>query len=472
MQDESFSSAPRHFSVEAEEAVIGSLLIDNEVWEIISEELSPADFYSNDCAQMYDAINKLANRDEPIDIVTLSDFLKQRAVADDAPDNDAILASLARLARATPSAANVQHYVRIVREYAIRRRLLQAANRIIREVSVNEGQLTGQALLDQAEQTVFELGDSVANAGDTFSMEKLGADVIKRTKEIQDSGSTLTGLATGYKMLDEKTGGIQDGDLLILAARPSMGKTALALSMAEHAALSCDRGPVVIFSMEMSKEQLAYRLCSSIGRINQLNLRKGQLRSEEWARLTNAVHILKNGKNEILIDDRPALRPDTIRAKVRRLKRRYKRLSLVIVDYLQLMQPTQTRENRTVDITAISQSLKALARETQVPVLALSQLNRNLEQRPNKRPIMSDLRESGALEQDADVILFIYRDEMYNEESPDKGTAEIIVGKQRNGPQFMTKLAFVGKYTRFEEYVEKQYAPEYTDGDIAEESPL
>ena len=468
MPEETPLSPPTHFSIDAEEAVIGSLLIDDEAWDEISGHLTKGDFYSRDCAAIYEAIRDLADRSEPIDLITVGDHLKNGASPDEADGgSDAVLARLARLAQETPSAANVGHYARIVREHAVRRRLLVAAHRIAKDVSENKERMGSTELLDKAEQTIFQLGDEVAKINDITSMRQLAPEVLKKTKDLSQSGDAVTGLATGYTEFDTKTGGIQNGDFLILAGRPSMGKTALALCLAEHAALKSDRGSVVMFSMEMSMQQIAQRLCSSIGRVDQLRLRTGKLQSTEWAQLTQAVHVLNSGENEILIDDTPALRPENIRAKVRRLIRRHKKIGLVIIDYLQLMRPGRPVENRNLEITEISQSLKALAREADVPILALSQLNRNLEQRHNKRPQMSDLRDSGSLEQDADVIIFIYRDEVYNENSEDKGTAEIIVGKQRNGPQFMSKLTFRSSFTRFENHADASFASEYKGMDSA-----
>lgn len=454
--------SPAHFSLKAEEAVVGSLLIHGESWDDVAAQLSQQDFYNSDCAMIYGAISALAERTEAIDLITVEEQLKKANTLD--PDRSSrLFARLLRLAD-MPTAEHVNYYAKIVREHAVRRRLISAAHQIMKGVAEDKD-MTSAELLDRAEQIVFELGDKVAGVTDIKKMSTLGAEVVKQTQALSESGDGITGLATGYKQFDERTGGMQAGDLLILAARPSMGKTALALCIAEYVALKSDKGPVVIFSMEMSMEQIAKRLCSSIGRIDQLRLRTGKLEDSDWTNLTQAVHLLTHSDNEILVDDTPALRPENVRAKVRRLKRQHKRLGLVIIDYLQLMRPPSGRvaENRNLELTEISQSLKALARETGVPILALSQLNRNLEQRTNKRPQMSDLRDSGSLEQDADVLIFIYRDEVYNDNSPDKGTAEIIVSKQRNGPQFATRLSFIGAYTRFENHVEESHVPVHED---------
>lgn len=447
------------FSAEAETAVIGGLLLNNEAWDDIGGFLSAEDFYNRDHHEIYVAMREMVERGEPLDIITLSESLKTRLSSAQPPGKaDAVLARLARCADETPSAENATFYARIVHEHAMRRRLIIATARIMEQA--RDGEEETVDLLDKAEQQIFEIGDQTAKISDFRSMTELSVDTIKQAETMRKSGSGITGLSTGYKDFDKQTGGLQKGDLLILAGRPSMGKTAWALNVAERIALKGDDGPVVIFSMEMPMTQISQRICASMGRVNQLRLRTGSLHAEEWPRLTQAVDILKNGKNQIYIDDTPALRPDTLRAKARRFKRKYG-LSLIVIDYLQLMRPTRNAENRNIEITQISYALKSLARELNVPLVVVSQLNRNLEQRTNKRPIMSDLRESGSLEQDADLIIFIYRDEVYNEDTEDKGVAEIHVAKQRNGPQFTTKLTFLGEYTRFEDRITRIHEEEY-----------
>ncbi|VFM95475.1 MAG: primary replicative DNA helicase [Candidatus Kentron sp. G] len=438
---------PPH-SIEAEQSVLGGLMLDEAAWDRIADKVRSEDFYRRDHRVIFDAVHQLVQDDSPVDVITVSEWLEKRNEIQDVGG----LAYLAELAKNTPSAANIVAYADIVRERSVLRGLIQAGNEISQYAFNPEGR-TSVELLDRAEQLVFSLAEQGKRGSDgSTSVKEILVDVVNRIDTLFHRDDPITGTATGFKDLDGKTSGLQAGDLVVIAGRPSMGKTALAMNIAEHAAIK-DRLPVVIFSMEMPAEQLIMRMISSLGRLDQHIVRTGKLTDNDWPRLTSAVSILN--ETSLFIDDTPALTPTELRARCRRLKREHG-LGLVIVDYLQLMQVPGTRENRATEISEISRALKALARELNLPLVALSQLNRGLEQRPNKRPIMSDLRESGAIEQDADVILFIYRDEVYNEDSPDKGIAEIIIGKQRNGPIGHINLTFLNQYTRFENYFEQK----------------
>ncbi|WP_018954207.1 replicative DNA helicase [Thioalkalivibrio sulfidiphilus] len=443
---------PPH-SMEAEQAVLGGLMLDNEAWDAVADRLSEADFYRHDHRLIFRAIGELAERNSPFDVVTLSERLESRGELDDAGG----LAYLGLLAKDTPSAANIRAYADIVRERSVLRQLISVGTEIADSGFNPEGR-ESRELLDAAEQKVFEIAEQGARAQQGFrSMRALLRNTVEHIEMLYERDNPITGLPTGYSEFDEMTSGLQGGDLVIVAGRPSMGKTSFAMNIAEYAALK-QQAPVAVFSMEMPGEQLSMRLLSSMGRINQQRLRTGRLEDEDWPRFTSAVSMLSEA--QLYIDDSPALSPTEVRARARRLMREHKKLGLIVIDYLQLMQVPGSNENRTTEISEISRGLKALAKELSVPVIALSQLNRGLEQRPNKRPVMSDLRESGAIEQDADLICFIYRDEVYNPESPDKGTAEIIIAKQRNGPIGTVRLTFLGQYTRFENYVPEVYSSE------------
>ena len=436
---------PPH-SVEAEQAVIGGLLLDNKAWDFIADTVYEDDFYRLDHKLIFRAIGQLAEKSHPFDVVTLSDWLERNQQLDDAGG----LAYLGTLAKNTPSAANIKSYATIVREKAILRHLVTIGAQIS-EMGFNAGKESSSDILDTAEKLVFEIAEKGARSTQGFvGIKDLLTRAVDRIDTLFQLDNPITGVPTGWHRFDEKTSGLQPSDLIIVAGRPSMGKTSFAMNVAEYAALHGDKA-VAVFSMEMPGEQLAMRLISSIGRIDQHKLRTGKLSDNDWPRLTDAVGTL--AESPIFIDDTPALTPNELRAKARRLARQHGQLGLIVVDYLQLMRSPGSGDNRAAEISEISRGLKALAKELNVPVVALSQLNRSLEQRPNKRPVMSDLRESGAIEQDADVIVFIYRDEVYNEDSPDKGIAEIIIGKQRNGPIGMVKQTFVAQYTRFENYI-------------------
>jgi len=438
---------PPH-SIEAEQAVLGGVFLDPETWMKVAERLRAEDFYRRDHQIIFNALQALDGEGKPLDIVTVAEYLESHQLLDDAGG----LSFLAHLAENTPSASNITAYADIVRKRSILRQLIHATTEISESVFNPMGRNSDE-ILDLAEQTVFEIAEQESRGRKNYSTIKdLLVTALDRVDELFHKKTHITGVATGFDDFDNMTAGLQKSDLVIVAGRPSMGKTAFAVNIAEHAAIR-DKLSVAVFSMEMPGEQLAMRMMSSLGRIDQHKVRTGKLEDSDWPRLTSAVEILKDAK--LFIDDTPALTPGELRARCRRIAREHE-LDLVLVDYLQLMQVPGTKENRATEISEISRALKAMAKELNVPVVALSQLNRSLEQRPNKRPVMSDLRESGAIEQDADVIVFIYRDEVYDEESPDKGTAEIIIGKQRNGPIGTVRLAFLGQYTRFENYVEEQ----------------
>ena len=436
---------PPH-SVEAEQAVLGGLLLSNSSWDRIGDLIRESDFYRHDHRLLWRAITKLVEDNKPADVLTVSEALKGTGEIQDVGG----LAYLHQLASGTPSAANIRRYAEIVRERAIMRKLAEVGTSIADSAYSPQGREARQ-LLDEAETKILEIGETGGRSSESFEkMSHILADVMTRLDELHRNPAAVTGKATGFVDLDEMTTGLQDGDLIILAGRPSMGKSSLALNIAEHIGLEL-KLPVLFFSMEMGAAQLALRLLGSVGKIDAQKLRTGRLDPGDWDRLGTALGKLNEAP--ILIDETPSLNPLELRARARRKAREYGGLGLVVIDYIQLMQAAETgTENRATELSEISRGLKSMAKELKVPVIALSQLNRSLEQRPNKRPVMSDLRESGALEQDADMIFFIYRDEVYNEESPDKGIAEIIVGKQRNGPIGTIKLTFLGKHTRFENY--------------------
>ena len=443
---------PPH-SVEAEQAMIGGLLLDNAAWDQVADMVVEEDFYRHDHRLIFRAIGKLAEHNTPFDVITVSEWLEKTGELSQAGG----LAYLGSLAVNTSSAANIKAYASIVRDYSVQRQLIRVGAQIAEGVFNTEGRTTAE-LLERAEQMVFEIAEQGQRARRGFvPMKDLLVKAVDRIDTLFQQDNPITGVSTGFNDLDEMTSGLQPSDLIIVAGRPSMGKTTFAVNMGENAAIK-HQVPVAIFSMEMPGEQLAMRMMSSLGRIDQHRLRTGKLDDDDWPRLTSAVSILAEAP--IYVDDTPALTPTDLRARARRLKREHD-LGLIIIDYLQLMQVPGNKENRATEISEISRSLKALAKELHVPVIALSQLNRSLEQRPNKRPVMSDLRESGAIEQDADLIVFIYRDEVYNRESPEKGTAEIIIGKQRNGPIGAVRLTFRGQFTRFENFAAEAYSGDY-----------
>jgi replicative DNA helicase len=443
---------PPH-SAEAEQSILGGLMLDNQVWDKINTKLCEADFYRTEHRILFRAIFDLSRREQPFDVVTLLDALKSHNALDDAGGE----AYLFELANNTPSVANITAYADIVREKSVQRQLIAVANEIADSAYNPLGREVPE-LLDFAETKVFAIGEQTGTEGGPESIKSILARAVEKIDALYNSGESITGLPTGLSDFDEKTSGLQGSDLIIVAGRPSMGKTTLVMNMAEHAAIHSKK-PVLVFSMEMPGDSLAMRMMSSLGRIDQHRIRTGKLEDEDWPRITSAVHMLSEAP--LFIDDTAGLSPAEMRARARRLAKEHGQLGLVVVDYLQLMKvPGFKADNRTAEISEISRSLKSLAKELKVPVIALSQLNRSLEQRQDKRPVMSDLRESGAIEQDADIICFIYRDEVYNEDSPDKGTAELIIAKQRNGPIGKVRVAFLGKYTRFEDLAFNGYQQE------------
>lgn len=442
---------PPH-SIEAEQSVLGGLMLDNQAWDKIADIITDSDFYRHDHQIIYQHTCRLIEQNKPADVITVAESLENSAKLMEVGG----LAYISAITQNTPSAANIRRYAEIVRERAIMRKLAQVCAQITDSVYYPSGR-SAEDLLDEAESKIFEIAENSTRSKQGFiDIQPLLKEVVERIEMLysRDNPSDVTGIASGFHDLDQKTSGFQPGDLIIVAGRPSMGKTAFALNIGEHVAMEINK-PVAVFSMEMSGTQLAMRMLGSIGRLDQHKVRTGRLEDEDWPRLTHALGKLNDAP--IFIDETPALNSLELRARTRRLYRQQGGLGLVIVDYLQLMSSVSHSENRTAEISEISRSLKALAKELQVPVIALSQLNRSLEQRPNKRPVMSDLRESGAIEQDADVILFIYRDEVYNPDTPDKGIAEIIIGKQRNGPIGKIDLTFLGEFTRFENCARTDY---------------
>ncbi len=441
---------PPH-SIESEQSVIGGLLLDNNAWDRVADIIRADDFYRYDHRLIFEHIVKLIDRSRPADVITVYEALQTSGKAEEVGG----LSYLNAVAQYTPSASNIRRYAEIVRDKAVLRRLVTVSDEISTTALNPQGRDT-KTILDEAEGKIFKIAEEGARGTAGFQeLQPVLAKVVERIDELysRNSDNDITGIPSGFADLDGKTSGLQPGDLIIVAGRPSMGKTAFSLNIGEHVAV--DAGlPVAVFSMEMGAEQLAMRLLGSVGRLDQHRLRTGKLNDEDWPRLTNAVYKMQDA--QLFIDETPALSPTELRARSRRLARQCGRLGLIIIDYLQLMGSSSPGENRATEISEISRSLKALAKELSCPVIALSQLNRSLEQRPNKRPVMSDLRESGAIEQDADVILFIYRDEVYNPDSPDKGTAEIIIGKQRNGPIGTVRVTFLGQFTKFENYTGAQ----------------
>lgn len=446
---------PPH-SVEAEQAVLGGLMLDNTEWDNISDVLMAEDFYRAEHQLIFRMMMRQSEANSPVDVVTLVEALNSLGELSTAGGID-YLSELAGNARGT---ANIHAYAEIIRERAILRRLISVANNIA-DSGYNTGGKKSAEILDEAEQQVFNIADERPQNEGPVPINPLLTRAVDRIDELAGSDGDLTGLASGYKDLDEMTSGWQKSDLVIVAARPSMGKTAFAMNLVEHAILNDDK-PVLVFSLEMPAESLIFRMLSSLGKIDQKKIRTGDIKDDEWTPFNDAVAKLKD-KN-LYIDDSAGVSPMEMRSRVRRIVREHGSIGMIVVDYLQLMQIKGTSENRVNEISEISRSLKLLAREFECPVIALSQLNRGLEQRPNKRPVMSDLRESGAIEQDADVILFIYRDEVYNEDSPDKGIAEVNIGKQRNGPIGSIRLSFLGQYTRFENFAQPKYDDSYTHG--------
>jgi replicative DNA helicase len=439
---------PPH-SIEAEQSVLGGLMIDAPAWDKIADRVLAEDFYRNDHRLIFEAAAGLIERNQPCDAVTLSGHLESQGVLDQVGG----LAYLGALARDTPSAANITAYADIVRERSVLRQLITAGNEIVTSALQPEGR-EAREIVDGAERVVFEIAERGSRGKVGFqSVKSILPKVVEKIDEMYHSDGKLTGISSGFKVLDDMTSGLNAGDLIIIAGRPSMGKTTLAVNIAENAALGSGKS-AAIFSMEMSSESLTLRMISSLGRINQGHLRSGRLSEDDWPRIDSAMTQLSAAK--IYVDETPALTPTEVRARARRLKRE-RGLDLIVVDYLQLMQVAGTKENRATEISEISRSLKALAKELKIPVIAVSQLNRGVEQRENKKPVMSDLRESGAIEQDSDMILLIYREDYYDKNTTRKGIADINIAKQRNGPTGEIQLTFLGEYTKFENYAPESY---------------
>jgi replicative DNA helicase len=439
-------------SIEAEQSLLGGLMLDHKSWDKVADVVTASDFYRKDHRLIFAAIASLADGANPSDVVTVSEHLDNRGELEAAGG----LEYLATLANETPGAANARSYARILRERSMLRSLISAGNEISGAAFATDGRSAAD-IVDEAERLVFEIAESGARGKSGFkALKEILPDAVDRIDLLHQSDGDITGISTGFTEFDKLTAGLQPGDLIIIAGRPSMGKTTLAINIAENAAIG-SKIPTAIYSMEMPSQQLAFRMISSLGRVDQSHLRTGRFPDEDWSRINTAVQLMSDAP--IFNDDSAALSPTEIRARARRQQREHG-LGLIVIDYLQLMTVPGSKENRATEISEISRSLKALARELSVPVIALSQLNRSVEQRTDKRPVMSDLRESGAIEQDADLIAFIYREEVYNQDTPRKGIADIAIAKQRNGPIGDFPLTFVGRYTKFENWVPNSYADE------------
>tara|TARA_B100000809_G_scaffold84722_1_gene83226 strand:+ start:1741 stop:3036 length:1296 start_codon:yes stop_codon:yes gene_type:complete len=422
--------------------VLGGLMLDDNAWDNISGSLAAEDFYRSDHRIIYRVMADLVEKNHPLDIITISEALEGIGEL----ENVGSLAYISDLASSTPTASNIHAYAQIVRERSTVRSLISVAHEIA-DSGFNPDGRDSATLIDEAESKVFKISDDRPSSGGPESVRPLLTRAVERIDVLFQTKGALTGISTGFRDIDEMTSGLQPADLIIVAGRPSMGKTSFMMNIAESAAISGE-SPVLVFSMEMPSDSLVLRMLSSLGRIDQTKIRTGQLGDDDWPRLTSAVTLLND--KPLFIDDTAALSPNEIRSRARRVAREHGKLGMILLDYIQLMEVSGTSENRAGEISEISRSLKSIAKEFDCPVIAGSQLNRSLEQRPDKRPIMSDLRESGAIEQDADVIMAIYRDEVYHEDA-EKGIAEIIILKQRNGPIGRKKLAFVGQYTKFED---------------------
>jgi len=442
---------PPH-SIEAEQSLLGGLMLDHQSWDKVADIVSERDFYRKDHRLIFSAIAALAEAASPCDVVTVSEHLGNRGQLDDAGG----LEYLATLANESPGAANARAYARILRERSMLRALISAGNQISGAAFTTDGRSAAE-IVDEAERLVFEIAESGARGRSGFrALKQILPEAVDRIDLLHQSEGDITGISSGFTEFDKLTAGLQAGELIVIAGRPSMGKTTLAINIAENAAIG-SKVPTAIFSMEMPSQQLAFRMISSLGRVNQTHLRTGKFPDEDWSRINTAVQLMSDAP--IFIDDTAGLSPTEIRARARRLQREHG-LGLIVVDYLQLMAVPGSKENRATEISEISRSLKALAKELALPIIALSQLNRGVEQRTDKRPVMSDLRESGAIEQDADLIVFIYREEVYNQDTPRKGIADISIAKQRNGPIGDFPLTFVGRYTKFENWAPDTYADE------------
>ena len=435
-------------SLEAEQAVLGGLMLSGDSWDQVSERVGESDFYRKEHQQIFRVMLQLAENDQPRDLVTVSEALQKLGQLESAGG----ISYLSELSRNTPSAANIAAYAEIVRERSVLRQLISVSNKVAGRAFNPEGAHSTE-ILDEAESSIFKIAEQMKKGAGPQAIKNVLVKTVERIEELYKSKKTVTGLSSGFDEFDKMTSGLQKSDMIVVAARPSMGKTTFAMNLCESVAIKNNK-PVLVFSMEMPAESIVMRMLASLGRINLRNILSGNLQQDDWNRIASAMQMLSPQK--FYIDDTPALSPLEVRARARRVARECGgEIGAIMVDYLQLMQVPGI-ENRVNEISEISRSLKGLAKELNCPVIALSQLNRSLEQRPNKRPVMSDLRESGAIEQDADLIVFLYRDEVYNKETQEKGIAEVIIGKQRNGPIGTCRLAFRGEFTRFDDL-----APEY-----------
>lgn len=439
---------PPH-SIEAEQSVIGGLMLDNEMWDRVADKVNHTDFYRREHRIIFTAIAKLAENNTPFDVITLCDTLE----ASGELENVGGLSYLGELAKNTPSVANIAAYAEIVREKSIFRKLLAVSSEVADSVYRPDGKNSNE-ILDEAERKVFAIADHGAKGSGPEPVKTIMPNLIEKLDDLMQTKGGITGIATHYHDLDRMTSGLQPADMVIVAGRPSMGKTTFAMNIAENVAMNSPK-PVLVFSMEMPKEALMMRILSSLSRVDQSALRSGQLKDHDWSKIFATVSMITEQMN-LYIDDTPALSPTEIRSRARRLAREHDGLRMIVIDYLQLMQVPGGAENRVNEVSEISRSIKAVAKELNVPVIALSQLSRKCEERNDKRPMMSDLRESGAIEQDADVIMFVYRDEVYHPETQDKGTAEILIRKQRNGPIGDVRLTFLGHYCRFDNFAPVQ----------------
>lgn len=440
---------PPH-SIEAEQSMLGALMLDNNGWDTIGDKISASDFYHQAHQKIFGCIAELASELKPFDPLTVAEDLERNHLLEECGGDN----YLAELVENIPSIANLSAYADIVYERAVLRRLIGATQTITQSAYRPEGR-TYRDILEEAERAIFQLSEHQGTEGGPIAIKPLLKSALNRIDELFNSKEAITGVSTGFKDLDEMTSGLQPADMVVVAARPSMGKTVMGMNLVEAAMLSNPDKPVVVFSLEMPAEHILMRTLASLGKINQTRVRTGKLEDDDWPKLASAVKRLKEKK--LFIDDTPGISPQAIRSRLRRIVREHGQLGLIMVDYLQLMQISGYKEGRINEISEISRSLKSIAKEFSVPVIALSQLNRSLEQRPNKRPVNSDLRESGAIEQDADLIMFIYRDEVYNPDTEHKGVAEIIIGKQRNGPIGTARLAFMGQYARFDNLVAQNW---------------
>jgi replicative DNA helicase len=437
-------------SVEAEQSFLGGLMMDNSVWDKTADAVAHQDFYRSEHQIIFQHIQELADKGTPFDVVTLADAMSTKGILDEIGG----LAYLAELVKNTPSVSNIKAYADIIRERGILRRLLSTVQSLAESIYDPNGK-SSEELLDEAEQKIFAISEHSLKEDGPSSIRTIIPGIIEKLDELKTNHSSITGTATDYTDLDRMTSGLQPADMVIIAGRPSMGKTTFAMNIAENIAMDSPK-PVLVFSMEMPKEALMMRILSSLGRVNQSALRSGQLEDHDWSKLFATVNLLSERMN-LFIDDSAALTPTDLRARARRLAREHGGLRLIIIDYLQLMRVPGLSDNRVNEVSEISRNIKALAKELNVPVIALSQLSRKCEDRNDKRPVMSDIRESGSIEQDADIVMFVYRDEVYHPDTKDKGIAEILIRKHRNGPIGDLRLTFLGQYCRFDNYAPVGY---------------